>query len=110
MRPALALVPAAIPVIALVGGLPFANRLEPVVLGLPFLLAWILGWVALTPAFLAVSYALLRHAGHGQWGQGQVWGEASASPEGQVWGEASASPERDRGSKSTARADEGERE
>jgi hypothetical protein len=63
MRPSLALVPAVIPVVALVGGLPLANRLEPVVFGLPFLLAWILGWVALTPVFLAAAYFLYRRAG-----------------------------------------------
>jgi hypothetical protein len=63
MRPAYALVPAAVPVVALIGGLPFANRLEPMVLGMPFLLVWILGWVALTPAFLAASYAIYRRSG-----------------------------------------------
>lgn len=64
MRRALALAAAAIPVAALIGGLPFANRLEPVVLGMPFLLVWILGWVALTPAFLSVAYLLdLRPTG-----------------------------------------------
>ncbi len=62
MRPSLALVPAAIPVVALVGGLPFANRLEPLILGMPFLLAWILGWVAITPAFLGVAYWLHTRA------------------------------------------------
>ena len=56
MRGSFALVPAAIPVLALVGGLPFANRLEPRLFGMPFLLTWILGWVALTPAFLGVAY------------------------------------------------------
>jgi hypothetical protein len=60
MRPALALVPAAIPVVALVGGLPFANRLEPRLFGMPFLLTWILAWVALTPAFLGVAYLIHR--------------------------------------------------
>lgn len=43
---------------ALVAGLPFVNRIEPVVLGLPFLLFWILGWVLLTPVFLAIAYLL----------------------------------------------------
>jgi hypothetical protein len=47
---------ASIPAIALVGGLPFVNRLEPTVFGLPFLLAWILGWVLVTPVFLYVAY------------------------------------------------------
>ena len=62
MRPAHALVPAAIPVVALVGGLPFANRLEPMLFGMPFLLTWILGWVAATPVFLAVAYAIHHKA------------------------------------------------
>ncbi len=58
-RAALALIPALIPVLALVAALPFVNRLHPVVLGLPFLLFWILAWVLLTPLFLAISYALV---------------------------------------------------
>ena len=53
-----ALIPALVPAVALVAGLPFVNRLEPVVLGLPFLLFWILAWVLLTPLFLAVAYVL----------------------------------------------------
>lgn len=65
MRPSWALLPAAIPVVALIGGLPFANRLEPAVFGMPFLLAWILGWVALTPVFLGIAYALHRRADGG---------------------------------------------
>jgi len=55
-----ALLPAAVPVVALVAGLPFVNRLEPIVLGLPFLLFWILGWVLVTPLFLAVAYLLVE--------------------------------------------------
>jgi hypothetical protein len=58
MRARLPLAVAFIPALALVAGLPFVNRLEPVVLGLPFLLAWILGWVLATPLFLAASYLL----------------------------------------------------
>ena len=57
------LIPALIPVVALVAGLPFVNRLHPVILGLPFLLFWILGWVLLTPLFLAVSYVLIEKEG-----------------------------------------------
>ena len=52
------LLPALVPALALVIGLPFVNRIEPVVFGLPFLLFWILGWVLLTPVFLAVAYVL----------------------------------------------------
>ena len=67
MRSRLPLALAFIPALALVAGLPFVNRLEPVVLGLPFLLAWILGWVLATPLFLAAAYALTsRDAGSGR--------------------------------------------
>jgi hypothetical protein len=31
---------------------PFVNRIEPRIVGLPFLLCWIIAWVLLTPAFL----------------------------------------------------------
>ena len=47
---------ALIPACALVGGLPFVNRLEPTVFHLPFLLFWILGWVVVTPLFLFLAY------------------------------------------------------
>jgi hypothetical protein len=57
MRARLSLAVAFIPALALVAGLPFVNRIEPVVLGLPFLLSWILGWVLATPLFLAAGGA-----------------------------------------------------
>lgn len=56
---------AIVPAIGLLGGVPFANRVEPYVLGLPFLLFWILLWVLLTSAIMAVVYALDRAAGVG---------------------------------------------
>ena len=59
------MLPALVPVLALVAALPFVNRLHPLVLGLPFLLFWILGWVLATPLFLAVSYALVQKRGDG---------------------------------------------
>jgi len=31
---------------------PLANRIEPRLFGLPFLLVWIVFWVAVTPLFL----------------------------------------------------------
>lgn len=52
----LALILGAIPFVTMVLALPFVNRLEPVILGLPFLLFWILTWVALTPLILFVAY------------------------------------------------------
>ncbi|HET9029847.1 MAG TPA: DUF3311 domain-containing protein [Candidatus Aquilonibacter sp.] len=43
---------AAIPIVALSLAVPFVNRVEPRILGLPFVLAWIALWVILTPAFI----------------------------------------------------------
>jgi hypothetical protein len=51
---------ALVPVLALTLGIPFANRLEPRVFGLPFLLAWIVGWILLTPVIMAVVHRLDR--------------------------------------------------
>lgn len=50
----------AVPVLALVGALPFVNRIHPVVFGLPFVLFWILAWVALTPVFLWLADRAIR--------------------------------------------------
>jgi hypothetical protein len=49
-----------IPYVTLVFMLPVVNRTEPVILGLPFLLFWIVTWVFLTPFFLLVAYVLER--------------------------------------------------
>jgi hypothetical protein len=46
------LVVAAIPFLALTVGPLFANRLEPRILGLPFLLAYLVFSVLMTPVFL----------------------------------------------------------
>jgi len=51
---------AVVPGVLLLGGLPFVNRVEPYVLGLPFLLFWILACVLLTSAVMAVIGALDR--------------------------------------------------
>jgi hypothetical protein len=48
LRPILALIPIAAFTIAI----PFVNRAEPRVAGLPFLFVWLLAWVLVTPAFL----------------------------------------------------------
>ncbi len=52
MQQRLRLLLAAIPITALTLAVPFVNRIEPRVLGLPFLLAWIMAWVALAPLFV----------------------------------------------------------
>ena len=53
-----ALILAAIPFITLVFALPLVNRIYPMILGLPFILFWILSWVILTPFILFVAYSL----------------------------------------------------
>ncbi len=54
--PRLSILLALIPVGALTLGIPFANRIEPRIAGLPFLLAYIAGWILVTPAFLFAVY------------------------------------------------------
>jgi hypothetical protein len=54
----LALILGAIPFLTLVFALPFVNRIEPVILGFPFILFWILLWVILTPAILFIAYRI----------------------------------------------------
>ena len=49
---------ASLPFFGILGGAGFANRVEPFVLGLPFLMAWIVLWVVATSGLLAVIYAL----------------------------------------------------
>lgn len=56
----LALILGAIPFVTLVFALPLVNRIEPVILGLPFLLFWIISWVILTPLILFLAYHLER--------------------------------------------------
>ncbi len=45
---------AAIPVLALTAGIPLANHVEPLILGVPFFIAYQAFWVLMTPAFLYV--------------------------------------------------------
>ncbi|MEV0700087.1 DUF3311 domain-containing protein [Saccharopolyspora sp. NPDC050389] len=44
------------PWIGLLGCAPLANRVHPFVLGMPFLLFWIVLWVLLTSACMAIVY------------------------------------------------------
>jgi hypothetical protein len=54
---------ALLPAIGMLGGVPFANRVEPYVFGLPFLLFWIVAWVLITSGVMGLIYALDRSAG-----------------------------------------------
>src|SRR6185437_15675382 len=47
-----------IPTLGMLGGVPFANRVRPYVLGLPFLLAWIVVWVVITSLVMALIFVL----------------------------------------------------
>jgi hypothetical protein len=47
-----------LPFIGFVLGVPFANRVEPLVLGMPFVLAWIVLWVVLSAVIMAIIYRL----------------------------------------------------
>nr|WP_253725794.1 DUF3311 domain-containing protein [Brevibacillus borstelensis] len=38
----------------MLGGIPFVNRVEPYVLGMPFVLFWIVMWVVLTSGIMAL--------------------------------------------------------
>jgi len=56
MAKRLSLVVAAIPAISLSFAIPLVNRDDPHIFGLPFILAWVIGWVAVAPAFLWVVH------------------------------------------------------
>ena len=45
-----------IPFIGMAFFLPFANRIEPYVLGLPFILFWIVLWMVLSSFILMIVY------------------------------------------------------
>jgi hypothetical protein len=49
---------AALPFIGILVGIPFVNRVEPLVLGMPFVLAWIVMWVVLSAIIMAIVYNL----------------------------------------------------
>jgi len=54
---------ALLPAVGMLGGLPFANRVYPLVCGLPFLMAWLVGWVIVTAAIMALVLRLDRSHG-----------------------------------------------
>ena len=49
---------AALPFLGILVGVTFANRVEPFVLGMPFILFWIVAWVLLTSVIMAIVYRL----------------------------------------------------
>ncbi|HZZ13137.1 MAG TPA: DUF3311 domain-containing protein [Paraburkholderia sp.] len=49
---------AALPFIGILLGVPFVNRVEPLVFGMPFVLAWIVMWVVLSSVIMGIIYRL----------------------------------------------------
>lgn len=49
---------AALPFIGILIGVPFVNRTEPLVLGMPLVLAWIVLWIVLTSVIMGVIYLI----------------------------------------------------
>lgn len=49
---------ALVPAVAILGAPWFANRVEPRILGMPFLLGWIVFWVFMTSVVMAIIGAL----------------------------------------------------
>ncbi len=56
---------ALIPPAGMLGGIPFANRVHPYVLGLPFLLFWVVAWVVISSATTALIALLDGRADRG---------------------------------------------
>ncbi len=48
---------AVLPFIGILVGVPFFNRVEPIIFGMPLLLAWMVLWILLTAVILAIIYA-----------------------------------------------------
>ena len=48
----------ALPFLGILVGTAFANQVEPLVLGMPFVLAWIVGWVVVGAAAMALVYMI----------------------------------------------------
>jgi hypothetical protein len=48
----------ALPFLGILLGTAFVNQVEPLVLGMPFVLAWIVGWVVIGAAAMALVYTI----------------------------------------------------
>jgi hypothetical protein len=62
---------AVLPFLGILIGTAFVNTVEPLVFGMPFVLAWIVGWVVLGSIIMAIVYACdPANAGAGDGGKG----------------------------------------
>lgn len=48
----------ALPFLGFFGGIFFANRVEPYVFGMPFIMFWVVLWVVLTSGIMGLIYLL----------------------------------------------------
>ena len=49
---------ALLPFLGILGGISFANRATPYVLGMPFILFWVVMWVVITSGLMAIVFKL----------------------------------------------------
>jgi hypothetical protein len=49
---------AVLPFLGILVGVPLLNRVEPLVLGLPLVLAWIVLWIILTAVIMTIIYSV----------------------------------------------------
>ncbi len=47
---------AVLPFLGILAGTPFFNRVEPLILGMPLILAWIVLWIVLSGVIMAIIY------------------------------------------------------
>jgi hypothetical protein len=47
---------AVLPFLGILAGVPLVNQVQPLIFGLPFLLAWIVLWIILTAVIMAIIY------------------------------------------------------
>jgi hypothetical protein len=47
---------AVLPFLGILVGVPLLNRAEPIILGMPLILAWIVMWVVLTAVIMGIIY------------------------------------------------------
>ena len=47
---------AALPFLGILVGVPFLNQVQPLILGMPLILAWIVLWILATAAIMAIIY------------------------------------------------------
>lgn len=49
---------AILPFLGILVGTAYVNQVEPLVLGMPFVLAWLVGWVIVGAAIMALVYVV----------------------------------------------------